>query len=611
MDDLLLQAQNKVDDPPVGLSYTKFLSRNNQRGNIQNSFASYKKGGNESRNTSFRKFNQSWGDSLYRREQFQPKVKTCSARRSVKEPFIGHDIYNCLNIATTNGTNLLKSFALDINEDPGDVESDDDQDQLNASVNISMDENISAHVRRIVESPYFNVKLEKTTVTLVLDTGAKGSMISLDLCKLAHLDVYPTTQRAVLADGDHLTVVGEVHTKITMNSDVILPLSALVVTKLTAGLIVGMAFMKRHKVIINIANNAFLVRGNRVPFDNQPGNPKMSLLRVDVNRVVLPGESITLPTPPNFSNDTHVAVEPRKPNSSWPEPCIVENENGFLTIPNFSNYPVKFKGNQIIGQIRLVITPTVDTPLPVTTAYAKINDRIQPLNCLDSIHYDQDSILTPGEKTCLQSVTARYASVFTPHFGTYNGKSGGIFADVIVGKISPAPKKGKLPVYNSKNSKVLQDKFDELVELGVLSRLEDVDVTVVHTSPSFLVKKSNGSHRPVKSFVELNKYICPLPSKIGTTTDVITALGRWKYIIKTDLKSSYFQMQVTPCSQKWLGTISPYKSMYVYNRGPMGLKNMAEYLEEIVTRVIGDCLAEGILAKISDDLIIGANSIAD
>ena len=314
----------------------------------------------------------------------------------MKEPFIGHDIYNCPNIATTDRTNLLKSFALDMNEDPDDVESDDDQDQ----VNISMDENISAHVPRvgIVESPYFNVKPEKTTVTVVLDTGATGSMISLDLCKLAHLDVYPTTQRVVLADEDsHLTVVGEVHTKIIMNSDVILRLSALVVTKLTAGLIVGMAFMK----------------------------------------------PITLPTPPNFSNDTHVSVEPRESNSSWPEPCIVENENGFLTIPNFSNYPVKFKGNQIIGQIRSVITPTVvDTPLPVTTAYAKINDRIQPLNYLDSIQYDQDSILTPDEKTCLQSVTARYASVFTPHFGTYNGRSGDIFADVIFGKSSPARRKG-------------------------------------------------------------------------------------------------------------------------------------------------------------------------
>ena len=39
--------------------------------------------------------------------------------------------------------------------------------------------------------------------------------------------------------------------------------------------------------------------------------------------------------------------------------------------------------------------------------------------------------------------------------------------------------------------------------------------------------------------------------------------------------------------------------------------NIAEYLEEIVSRVLGDCLAEGILAKLSDDLIVGANTIEE
>ena len=113
-------------------------------------------------------------------------------------------------------------------------------------------------------------------LTMVLDIGATGSMISLDLCKLTKLDVYPTTQRAILADGDsHLTVVCEVHNTITMNSNVTLPLSALVMTKLKAGLIVGMAFVEQHNVVIDIPNNALLVRGNTVPFNNQPGNHKV------------------------------------------------------------------------------------------------------------------------------------------------------------------------------------------------------------------------------------------------------------------------------------------------------------------------------------------------
>ena len=124
-------------------------------------------------------------------------------------------------------------------------------------------------------------------------------------------------------------------------------------------------------------------------------------------------------------------------------------------------------------------------------------------------------------------------------------------------------KKGKVPSYDSKKAEILQSKFDELVKLGVLRRPEDIGVKVVHSSPSFLVKKTDGEFRLVTSFVEINKFIRTLPSKMSTTTEVITMLGKWKYIIKTDLKSAYFQMKMDLSSQKWLGTNSPYKGMFV------------------------------------------------
>ena len=71
-----------------------------------------------------------------------------------------------------------------------------------------------------------------------------------------------------------------------------------------------------------------------------------------------------------------------------------------------------------------------------------------------------------------------------------------------------------MPVYNSDNLRLLQEKFDELESLGVLARPEDLGVTVVHTSPSFLVKKPKGRHLLVTSFVELNKFIKPLPTRL-------------------------------------------------------------------------------------------------
>ena len=50
-----------------------------------------------------------------------------------------------------------------------------------------------------------------------------------------------------------------------------------------------------------------------------------------------------------------------------------------------------------------------------------------------------------------------------------------------MGNNIPSPKKkGKVPCYNSNNSSLLQDKFDELVNLGTLSRPEDVNINITY-----------------------------------------------------------------------------------------------------------------------------------
>ena len=157
---------------------------------------------------------------------------------------------------------------------------------------------------------------------------------------------------------------------------------------------------------------------------------------------------------------------------------------------------------------------------------------------------DPDNILSEININSFYAINKKFNSVFNPAIGTYNDKSSKIRASVCLGSNIPTPRKGKVPCYSSKNSALLQKKFDELVTLGVLSRPEDVIVYVIHTSPSFLVKMPDGSHRLVTSFVELNKYVRTFPTKMTTTNDVITGMGKWKYIVKTDLKSAYFQIPI-------------------------------------------------------------------
>ena len=41
----------------------------------------------------------------------------------------------------------------------------------------------------------------------------------------------------------------------------------------------------------------------------------------------------------------------------------------------------------------------------------------------------------------------------------------------------------------------------------------------------------------------------------------------------------------------------------------MGLRSSLEYLDEILSRVLGDLIPRQIVVKIADDLIIGANTL--
>ena len=109
------------------------------------------------------------------RKPFIP-VKKCQACQSVGEPFIGHDIRNCPNIVPSDRFNLMKSFNLEVDPDDADTQ-DVDVERYNT------DDVGNVEIDRVstVASPQFNIKINKTMITMILNTGATGSMISLKI----------------------------------------------------------------------------------------------------------------------------------------------------------------------------------------------------------------------------------------------------------------------------------------------------------------------------------------------------------------------------------------------------------------------------------------------
>ncbi|VDI84008.1 Hypothetical predicted protein [Mytilus galloprovincialis] len=85
-------------------------------------------------------------------------------------------------------------------------------------------------------------------------------------------------------------------------------------------------------------------------------------------------------------------------------------------------------------------------------------------------------------------------------------------------------------------------------------------------------------------------------------------IAQWKYIIATDLTKSFYQIPLSSDSMKYCGVVTPFKGVRVYVRSAMGMPGSETALEELMCRVLGDLVEEGVVAKIADDLYCGGNT---
>jgi hypothetical protein len=165
-----------------------------------------------------------------------------------------------------------------------------------------------------------------------------------------------------------------------------------------------------------------------------------------------------------------------------------------------------------------------------------------------------------------------------------------------------------LPHYNHDRLSELQAKFDELESLGVIVTPESAGIQVEYVNPSFLIKKPSGGSRLVTAFAEVGQYSKPQPSLMPDVDSTLRRIAQWKYIVATDLTSAFYQIPLSKQSLKYCGVVTPFRGIRTYARCAMGMPGSETALEELMCRVLGDLLQQGIVAKLADDLYCGANS---
>ena len=74
-----------------------------------------------------------------------------------------------------------------------------------------------------------------------------------------------------------------------------------------------------------------------------------------------------------------------------------------------------------------------------------------------------------------------------------------------------------------------------------------------------------------------------------------------------DLNNSYFQLPVEKKLWSYLGIMTPFKGIRVMTRTGQGLLGSDVELEQLLARVLGDEISDGICMTVHDDIVIGGN----
>ena len=228
-----------------------------------------------------------------------------------------------------------------------------------------------------------------------------------------------------------------------------------------------------------------------------------------------------------------------------------------------------------------------------------------------TVQLDPHGILPTKAKQAFSDTLREFDDVFSPSLPGYNGKAGPFQAVVNMGPVLPPQRKGRIPQYSRNQLSELQEQFNLLEEQGVFKPPEDIGITVEYLNPSFLVKKPNGGHRLVTAFADVGRYAKPQPSLMPNVDGILRHIAQWKYITVSDLTKSFYQIPLSQSSMKYCGVVTPFRGVRVYTRSAMGMPGSETALEELMCRVLGDLLEEGVVVKLADDLYCGGNSPDD
>lgn len=143
----------------------------------------------------------------------------------------------------------------------------------------------------------------------------------------------------------------------------------------------------------------------------------------------------------------------------------------------------------------------------------------------------------------------------------------------------------------------------QLLDLGVIEPSE----SDFH-SPSFLLKKPDGSYRVLTDFRLLNKKVVRSYQPLQGVNEMLSTWSGCNYYSKLDFRKGFYQIPLHKDSRKYTATSIPGCMFFQYKVLPLGLSSSPTFFQSIVERIFMG-MKNTVVAVYMDDILSGSPSV--
>lgn len=461
-------------------------------------------------------------------------------------------------------------------------------------------------------------KISNHTLTFLIDTGANVTAIRADVWRripaIANHSPSPTPITTIKAvSGAEIPVLGQLEIPFEIDQH-IYKFQALIIECLTYEAVLGRDFLEFYNAKIDLGQQLLhLEHDSDVMFDGFPNlsseETKVCSIHGQETFIIPPLSEVLVPATlgNQFDTNTVGCVEPRHELTERynilgaAEIVAISDQN---TIPirllNPTNQPIKIYRRTRLGQFSPADADISTYELMQSDIETESKREIPMATDKDNRNmlHKSNTELSPEQQTRLRALLQQYDDIFA-----YNsqqlGNSSVVKHTIDTGSNPPI----RLRSYRTSpsNKEEIDKQVNEMLEAGIIS-----PSVSPWSFPVVLVRKPDNSIRFCVDYRKLNSITRKDSHPLPRISEALDALGGAKFFSTLDLRSGFWQFQMSNDSKEKTAFIT-HNGLFEFNRLPFGLCNSAATFQRAMTHILRGLEWDICLVYI-DDLIIFSRS---